>query len=213
MNTKTLIIAVVLLVAAAGGYYLVTNNQSSSPAMVGNDDGPNQPETAENTFTGKKGMGSLMGLMGFGQNTMCTFSYVDSSTGQTSSGEFYYDGGNQKFRVDSSTQADGAVYVTHMINDGDFAYVWSEGEEENFAMKMSADMSGDANTQDYDSSEPNKPVSMDQEVEYDCNSWRVDNSMFIPPSSIEFMDMASMMQAAMEGMPEGFSLPEGFPGQ
>lgn len=211
MNTKTITVAVILLLIAATGYYFFNNDQSKTSVGVEEQNSP--ADTLEDTSTGESGMGSLMGLMGLGQNTMCTFSHVDEGTGQTSNGEFYYDGGSQRFRVDSTTQVDGAMYVTHMINDSESSYVWSEGSGETFAIKMSADVNTDSNVQEYDTDGPNKPLSMDQEVDYDCNSWRVDNRVFIPPADVEFTDMASMMQKALEGMPEGFTLPEGFPAQ
>jgi len=211
MNTKTNIVAVVLLLVAAGGYYFINNNQSDTSAVVENEN--SQLENIEDFETGQKGKGSLMGLMGLGQNTMCIFSYSDANTGQTNSGEFYFDGSNEIFRVDSLTQEQGVVHVMHMINDSESLYMWSEAEGDSFAIKMPAEAQIDVNSQDLESPESNKPLSMDQEVEYDCDSWRVDSNLFVPPSSIEFTNMAEMMNGMMGGVPEGFTLPEGFPGQ
>lgn len=211
MNTKTITVVVILLLVAATGYYFFNNDQSKTSVAVKEQN--SVADTPLDTPTNERGMGSLMSLMGLGQNTLCTFSYVDESTGQTSSGEFYYDGGSNKFRVDSTTEADGTMFVTHMINDSESSYMWSEGSGETFAIRMSADVNTDSSVQEYDTDGPNEPLSMDQEVDYDCNSWRVDNSVFVPPADVEFMDMAGMMQEALEGMPEGFTLPEGFPAQ
>ena len=212
MNIQKIIIVVVLLVLAAGGYYLI--RKDTTEPSVTTETGGVTIETEDSVTTNKKGVGSLMQLMGLGQNTMCTFSYADSNTGQTSSGEFYYDSANSKFRVNSITQDTGAVYVTHMINDSENVYMWSDGEgEEAFAMKIPASTGDDTYAQNFESSEPNRPLSMDQNVDYDCDMWRVDQNLLVPPSTIEFMDMTSMMQGMKDVMPEGFALPAGFPGQ
>jgi hypothetical protein len=42
-------------------------------------------------------------------------------------------------------------------------------------------------------------VTPDMDVDYNCKPWRVDGSVFVPPATIEFMDM-SEMQKMMEGM-------------
>ena len=52
---------------------------------------------------------------------------------------------------------------------------------------------------------------MDDQVSYDCKPWRVDELKFVLPSDVEFTDMNAMFEEMMQGMPEGFEMPEGFP--
>lgn len=210
MNTKTIVIGIALLLVAAGGYYLV--NSGTESAALPEAENNNVHSVDAEVSDRQQGRGALMAFLGLGRTVMCTFSHEDTENGFSSDGEFYFDGTSKRFRVDSTTRGESDSYVTHMINDGEFAYVWSEGEDETFAMKMSADIHSDVETQDFDGpgESDNRQVNLEEEVEYDCDSWRVDNSLFVPPTNIEFMDMASMMENMMNHMPEGFEIPTSF---
>ena len=215
MNKQTIVIAVVLLLVAASGYYFVNSSSEQSTPNIENQEQSESTNDAPSLSDRLQGRGSLMSFLGLGRTVRSTYSHSDTEANVTSEGEFFYDGTSEKFRVDSTTKDDSGTYIMHMINDGEFAYLWSEGEDEPFAMKMSADVHSEANAQEFagPTDDSNRQVSVDAEVEYDCDSWRVDSSKFVPPSDVVFTDMAAMMKEMMEGMPEGFELPAGFPGQ
>ena len=213
MNIKNIVVVLTLILLAMGGYYFLgSGDKSSESNNTQNDASQSELETSDR----QQGRGALLSFLGQGRSVMCTFSHQDAETSFKSEGEFYFDGVSEKFRVDSTTNDENETYVTHMINDGEFTYLWSEETgDQAFAMKMSADIHTKAEAQEFvdSNNDNNKPVSLEEEVEYDCNSWSVDGTKFIPPSNVEFMDMASMMQEMMGGLPEGFDLPAGFPGQ
>lgn len=213
MNTKIISIAIILLLLAAGGYYLMNINISEDNAEA--DTNIKTPAREDATVSARQqGRGSLMSFLGLGESVNCTFSNTDTATGIVSSGEFYFDADSKRFRVNITTRDQNGTSITSMINDSEFSYVWSEDGAETFAMKMTADLfAPGTNTPAYVGSNQaeNKQISLDAEVAYDCDSWRVDGGIFVPPAGIEFMDMASMMEDFQTSLPAGFDIPTEVP--
>jgi len=61
-------------------------------------------------------------------------------------------------------------------------------------------------------SDTQAPFDLQDEVSYECERWTVDASLFVPPPDVEFTDMTAMMEAMMQDMPEGMTMPTGMPG-
>lgn len=210
MNLQSIVVLCLAVVVLGGGAWYFTQNSS----MVSDESVPalQETETADEVavkdaeFTGVGSFGSLLGL---GQSITCTYSYADEM-GSGSGTSYFADG---KMRVDATMSTDEGTMDTHMINDGSYVYTWSVDGADRFAMKMPVPDETMV-AEDYDTPEmgSESQVSMDQSVEYECDRWSVDTSVFVPPSSVEFMDFGTMMQDALQNMPEGFELPEGFPG-
>ena len=210
MNLQSIVVLCLAVVVLGGGVWYFTQNTSteddkSTPAMQ-ESGAADEIEMKEAEFTGVGSFGSLLGL---GQSITCTYSYEDES-GSGSGTSYFADG---KMRVDATMSTDGGTMNTHMINDGSYVYTWSIDTTERFAMKMPVP-DETMTAEDYDTPDmgAESQVSMDQSVEYECDRWSVDQSVFVPPSDVEFMDFGTMMQDALQNMPEGFELPEGFPG-
>ena len=42
--------------------------------------------------------------------------------------------------------------------------------------------------------------TLNEDVDYECRSWNVNEGMFQPPSNVEFVDMNAMMEGVMNNM-------------
>jgi hypothetical protein len=146
------------------------------------------------------GKGSLRSLLGLGKSQECTF--VVRTDGVVQEGSAFYDGGNA--RIDTLVTTPGAAPVASYVimnQDSNTMYMWGTAQAGQ-GIKMTIPQEGDMPVADTTSSGDDTAVpavTPDMDVDYTCKSWRVDGSVFVPPSDIEFMDM-SEMQKMMEGM-------------
>jgi hypothetical protein len=57
-----------------------------------------------------------------------------------------------------------------------------------------SDFLSDFNMTNDDENSTNNTFDQNQEMEYDCQPWDVDNSKFLPPSEIEFQDFSAQFE-------------------
>lgn len=194
MNNTTRVIAlVVLLLFVGGGVYLFARSHKAS-------------QTAENTIpqkqtqqmtTGKK---SLFDFFSISASEKCT--YTDKAT--NGSGTVYVSGG--KMRGDFQTTQN----LTHMINDGKYVYIWTEGQKTGYKMSMDlvkkeiAQATSSLQNSSGSSEErpPSQVANMNRQADYSCGAWSADASKFAVPSDITFADYSAMMQGVMTGTPK-----------
>lgn len=205
---QKVLIAILGIAVVGGGILLLTHSPSSDESTVTTQQTSeqNQEEYTEVEESNLKGSGSLAQLFGKGENIRCEFN--STIEGQSSSGVFYTDG--ERFRVDAVHTTSEGTITSNIINDGEYAYTWGDTPNGTIGIKTphtnmdtSVDSYGEFSAQDEGSY-----VDIDEQVTYDCDRWNVDASVFVPPSTIEFMDMETMMREMMQGMPEGFKMPE-----
>ena len=208
MSPQKIIVICAAVVVIGGGVWFFTHKTADAPettsieAVTASD----ARGTSEAEMESLNGLGSLASVFSLGQNLRCEFSSRGSDG--SSEGTFYTDG--ERFRVTAQHDFSSDVrQSSDMINDGDFMYIWGQSPEGDMAMKMPVLDENDWAEYDSPADSEQEYVDVDEEVEYDCDRWRVDPSVFVPPSDVEFMDMAAMMQEAMSGMSEGFEMPEG----
>ena len=88
----------------------------------------------------------------------------------------------------------GGQIVSSLIMDDPIMYVWSKIGEDTYGFKT--DTSAPAQDGRVDSKEP---VPLDADVRYSCTTWEVvDESIFVPPSGVEFKDLNTTIKAGME---------------
>ena len=197
MNTNTIVAGALIVLVGVGGWLIWGGQTAEAPAVESDAETQTssnvKSNSSSNTEESFSGIGSFVELMGMGKNISCEFSHVSEETGGAVAGEMKISG--EKLRGDFEMQQGNQVYVSHMIQDGDFLYTWSETPDGMFAMKMSASET-ESKT---DESDFSRPVDMDNDVDYKCKPWVVSASAFAPPSDIEFMDTEQMMQNMMQG--------------
>ena len=92
-------------------------------------------------------------------------------------------------RSDFSTVSNGKTTTMHMIIDGKDSYTWLDGMETGFMMSLSTTKPANVNAQ-------SQGVDPDKKVDYACQPWIADASLFVVPSDVKFTDYSAMMQGS-----------------
>ena len=174
MNKRILIAAAAIIVVGGAIGFTMMNRPNPTPGT---------PTTSETSSNGTIEVKSLRDLWTLGNNQTCTFS--DTTTGNN--GIVYVSSGSM--RGDFTSTVNGTNTDSHMIVMDDTFYMWTEGQPSGFKSSLTQFENLDSN--------PNAPktVDLDQQVDYDCNSWNVDASKFTVPTTVEFTDMSAMMES------------------
>ncbi len=190
-----LVIAIIAVLAIGGGAYVVSKNKvkvANEEKMENNEERKSEgDEVKVESNTNVKG--SLRSLLAIGKNVMCTF--TSTAGGVNSSGTTYIGSNGDMSGNFSSTTSSGTI-ASHMVMKGGMSYAWSgnQGVKMNIA-EMNANSAKTSNGQS---------VDIDSQVDYKCEPWVRDESKFILPSSVTFMDLSAMMKMA-----PGTSTPSG----
>jgi hypothetical protein len=189
MNKGLLLILAVaaIVIIVAGAFFFKKpqttsqTNQPSDSSMVATDN------SSDNKFSG-----TFLELLALGQNYSCTYRTTDS-TGSQMSGMAYVAGAGKKINGQFTlTQADGTTMDSNFISDGEYNYIWTSAQKQGIRIKVGAN---DNSLFGSDSdSEKSTGISDQDKVDFDCKPWTVDNSMFIPPADMEYVDLSEMMQ-------------------
>lgn len=139
------------------------------------------------------GSDTLMVLQAMNQDLECQIMYT-ANDGKEIEGTYFVSGG--KVRGDFVVPAPefGGEIVSSVIVDDPITYVWSTIGEDTYGFKS------DKNTPPKDGRvNSNEPVPLDEPVKYSCVKWdEVDASIFIPPATVTFKDLSSVIEAGME---------------
>ncbi len=177
-----LIIAIVAILAVGGGAYVVTKQKEVRKAELKTSV---EVDANAEVKTDANAKGSLRSLLALGKNTMCTFTSVVENS--TSSGTVYIaSNGDMSGDFTSQTKASGTI-TSHMIMKGGTSYVWSGAQ--GAKMNVSA-------TEATTASNANQSVDLDAQVDYDCKNWTRDDSKFVVPTNVNFIDIEAMMKGA-----------------
>lgn len=181
------IIAVIVAIAGIVGYLALNKSTGSSDSNLTSmltDD-----ESQEHG-----GRQSLLGILGLGANMECTFADNEGNDGTV------YIASSDNVRGDFRTTSDSEVLNSHMIIKGDDMYIWMDGAEDGFKASISA--SQDAAESIMSATGNSDTVDINEEVDYECHGWAVDNSKFNLPADVEFQDFSAMMEGFGEMMME-----------
>lgn len=187
MNKTALIGLGVLVIIGVAVFTINPFKKSSKPQQQASTDTLQQNEGSSDS---QSISGTLRDLLARNLPMECSFTRTDEAG--TTSGTVYLSG--KKMRGDfEMTQSDGAQVSSSVIRDGEYGYTWTSQQPQ--GMKMKLDES-DVVTEDEESSEKKQePFALDKEdVDYTCKPWRADNSMFVPPSNIEFVDISKQVE-------------------
>lgn len=188
MSNKNIIIAVVVVIVLAlvgGGIYLNSTKGKSADLINNVREGV---QNAGESMT----KGSIKGLLGTGKNVMCV---IDSGAGGAST--VYVSGNNM--RGDFTTVAGSTTTKSHMVQDGDYAYIWTDGATEGSKMNIKAMQESAGNASSSGQSAQDVTADIDREVDMKCSAWNVDNSKFEVPTNVTFTDLSAMMEKMAPG--------------
>lgn len=168
-----LLIALGAVVVVGGGYFAW---QSMGAAPVEQEQtasaGGEQPDDS------LSGTGTFASLMARGGNYQCTTS-IDVQNSQ-SEGVVYISG--DRISGDFTSRANGATYTGHMVVTGGYAYSWSDMFPQGFKSKTTVTSQGGTQTSGFD---------VNTNTTYDCKPWTVDESRFVVPANITFMETSA----------------------
>jgi Flp pilus assembly protein CpaB len=177
MKSNSLIyIIIAVIVVGAIAYF----------AMQG-DGGPSVQNTNENTEAvteAEQGM-SMRDLVARGESVECTFNHTTDVS--QSSGTVYVADGKVRGNFDVNATEVGQTFTAYMIADGGMSYVWSSMLPQGFMVPIaetSAEVGSEADGIDYN-----------QKLDYSCEPWATDESFFVPPSTVTFIDVSTMQGA------------------
>lgn len=177
MKQNVILIVIALIVAGGIGYKLMAK---SSPEVE-------FPVTkTESSKTRVKS--SLKQLLGMGKNASCELS-ADEAQGVVS-GKINISGAKMMADFKMSDEA-GKMMDSHMINDGEFTYIWSSAAPQGTKIKNEtvAPAKPDQTKDSFDE---------DKEVDMDCTDWVPTSESFKVPKDVEFLDMSNMMKGVIE---------------
>jgi hypothetical protein len=187
MNKKVMWAIGAIIVAALVIYLIVMakgksgNGNNTDSANVNSSQSANSSGSAgANANVQANNESSLKQLLAAGVSQKCTFSDNGSQ------GTFYVSSG--KSRGDFSSTVAGKATTTHMISDGKTSYVWVDGQPQGFKMSFDAASQQQANA----SASAPKGVDVNKTLDYHCEAWSADSSMFSMPANIQFMDLSTM---------------------
>lgn len=143
-----------------------------------------QTKQAEGKF-----MGTFRDLMKKGEAVKCE--YKVTTEGFEQKNTLYISG--EKMRMDGITKMSGQKDImNHMINIDDYTYFWNEdGTNKGTKMKIESE---DNSEELADVQDQNMQIDLDTAIDMDCDKWKEDKSMFVPPSEITFDDFSEMMK-------------------
>ncbi len=187
---KILIYGAIAAVVLAGAVYFATIRGVSAPAA-----------------SEDRASGSLKALMAKG-DVKCEVETIDTAV--RSSGTVYVAGG--KMRGDMTAVTPQATFDTHVIADGAYVYTWLEGSAQGvkLSMQLASGSTSSPVTTIYNdgngtTTDSGSPDIYNSNVNYTCEPWTPDTSIFAPPSSVEFNDLSAMTQGSASA--GGYSLP------
>lgn len=148
-------------------------------------------DTAQNTSNQSLGdfaKGSIASLLTAGKNVTCSMQYPDGN----GSGTVYVTG--KKMRGEFTVKTDASKeYQSSMIQDGEYAYMWSDADKKGTKFKVSGIPTPSPAT-----AAKSEAVDINQEVDLKCSTWSVDPSKFIVPADVEFTDLSAIMEKVQE---------------
>lgn len=175
--------AIVIIVVLIAFFMMQKTNPSTSSQSA-----KETQNTTKSESLGSATKGSIASLLAAGKNVSCTMTNPDGK----GTGAIYVSG--KKVRGDFTTMTDPSKeFKSSMIQDGEYAYMWSDADKKGTKFKVSAIPTPTPN-----SASTTDAVDINQEVDMNCSTWTVDPSKFIVPADVQFTDMSAMMEG-MQG--------------
>lgn len=199
MDKKIIMGVGAVMILGLGAFFFITgkahapeNGTSEQSEPKGVTEGAFAPVPTQT----ENGTGSFRKLLGLGKSLSCSVSYTSADThgAGTYEGTVYVSG--QKMRMEFTTTVADVSMKSNIINDGVQGYMWGSSAQGTMAIKFPIDatQTGSAEKQKF---------NLDQNINYNCKNWSADESQFVPPADIKFMDIGSMMKQAMPKGTEG----------
>jgi hypothetical protein len=191
MNKKIVPIVIVLLLLTGVGYYLKMKPSS----MMGEQSASSAQSEAM----------QFAEAINSGRPTTCIL------TKDLDKMEYHIKG--KMMSADITSEVNGEITLSHMINDGSYLYTWSDTQNQGVKMAIPSEEETKAAIDKAKEYQQNMPATprFEGEADYEsfknqgytinCKASSVGDSVFTPPSDVTFTDPTQMMQQLT--MPDG----------
>lgn len=181
MKQKILICFVFALVLSGCGKVSPTNQSASNL-------------TNSTQFSSKL---SLKELVAKGESLKCTINETDNAKKQEM--VYYVDGKSQKMRADIKMDVGESgvpkIVNSSMIMDKQTVYTWSS-DQPGMGMKFTLDLGTTQNE-----AQANKSLDVNSQMNFNCEKWNTNNSLFDLPTDIKFSDFSETMKSLQQTVP------------
>lgn len=195
-NNKTpfIIAGVVGVVLAIGGGLWYVNSRSQDAQNTNQAANTNTTETTSQETAQAK---TIAGFLAADKTQKCTFSYKEGTT--DASGTMYFASG-RKMSGDFKTVTEGTTTNGNMIIAKNTQYFWTPDTNKGVKIELTsveANNEGDAPG----TTSTGQGLDLDKNYDFKCSSWTLDESKFVVPSNVEFMDL-SQVQSQLNNLPQ-----------
>lgn len=178
MNTKKAVGVIAGILLVGGGVSIL---------MQSSETGNEASLTASAVRTPSQVSGSVDDLLALGEDVVCTFE--EQHVQGMVRGDVYVSGA--RLRSNFAFVSEQGNFEGSMIRDGEYVYTWGGTPFGQFASKIAF--------RDFDEEyiASQIPVDMTNDLDYTCEAWNVDASVFVLPTDIEFVeiDMSLLLDA------------------
>lgn len=180
---KRIIIAIVgaVILIGGGGYYLTQKN--AEPASTNQSEATKANGSSSESSSAK---GSISSFLGSSESKECNYS--SNAGGTQVTGTMYFANGQMRNNY-TSTKDDKAQNGSMIVTTG-AQYIWDNDSKK--GMKFAFDP--DTPTSNTSSGSASQSVDVNQEYDFTCKNWSVDNSYFSPPKDVTIQDLSKLQQ-------------------
>lgn len=179
------------VIVIGGGAYLLLNGSNDTSESI-SDTGAGSMESVSEAVIAEDGdvpesfNGTMAQLLALGKNITCEFTQNDDE--MQGIGTVYISGDRMRgdFKM-MFKQGDSSMEASMIQKDG-IGYAWGNSPFGPFSTKV--------NIEEDDGKD--QPVDFDEELDYSCKKWRVDNSKFNLPTGVKFDDINAEVQQINE---------------
>ena len=181
MQNKQAIVGIaiaVLIILGAAGAYLINANK-------GQDRAPQQTTTTREAPQKSTTAGtSLIDLLKSDESTQCNFNY-DDGDGSTAGVVYIH---NSRMRADVSSLIDGVESEINMVRKDNLNYIWGTSFPENTGLVFESELDDLETNEQYQNY-----FDFERQVDYNCQSWTVEESIFETPDNVKFSDLSGIV--------------------
>jgi|GEM_PF-702972 len=204
LTTQKIVAIVIGLLVILGGGYALLNMEGDSSMEVAGDGTSNSIAVGEpnpSAPVSPSAKGSFKDLLGKAGAQKCTVS--QESDISKSTGVFYVSGGKGRGDFQNTVLSGagaGTISQTSMIMEGDTIYAWDVSTKQGMKMSMT-DMEKNAQPTGTTQAPTNTAAQQfNQSYDYTCENWKVDSTLFTPPTGVVFMDIGELMKGLQGGV-------------
>jgi len=138
-----------------------------------------------------------------GQTVKCTYNLTTDKA--TQEGTVYTANGQTRMDITMAFSAEGRETTTasHIITTGQYQYLWGDASPKGTKIKMTPEDVEKMKNQAQDQSDVanrSQGIDWNQKMDFSCQPWQADQSVFQPPSTVQFeeIDVGEMAKQAEE---------------